>query len=88
MEARIADTRVANVADSVMYRRALASAAAARRRTVYWYDREQVFRFANAATGGKDVSSFLSAMGRSIGSPSRAQHRLAAAAAFAATMEP
>jgi hypothetical protein len=52
-EERIADTRAANVADSVMYREALASAAEARDWCVYWYDRERVFRDAAAALAAR-----------------------------------
>jgi hypothetical protein len=83
-EERITDTRAANVADSVMYREALATAAEARGWAVYWYDRERVFPEAAAALGGKDVEAFLQAMGRSIGPPWQAKHKLAAAAALAA----
>src|SRR2546425_961200 len=72
------------VADSVMYREALATAAEARGWFVHWYDREQVFRDAAIALGGKDVDAFLRAMGRSIGPPWQAKHKLAAAAAIAA----
>jgi hypothetical protein len=82
-EERITDTRAANVADSVMYREALAMAAEARGWSVHWYDREHVFREATAALGGKDVESFLRDMGRSIGPPWQAKHKLAAAAALA-----
>jgi hypothetical protein len=82
-EERITDTRAANVADSVMYREALANAAEARGWSVCWYDRERVFREAAAALGGKDVDAFLHAMGRSIGPPWQAKHKLAAAAALA-----
>ena len=83
-EERITDTRAATVADSVMYREALATAAEARGWSVHWYDREQVFRDAAIALGGKDVDAFLRAMGRSIGPPWQAKHKLAAAAAIAA----
>jgi hypothetical protein len=83
-EERIADNRAANVADSVMYREALAAAAEACGWSVHWYDRESVFRDAAAALGGNDVEAFLRAMGRSIGPPWQAKHRLAAAAALAA----
>jgi hypothetical protein len=84
-EERIADTRAANVADSVMYREALAAAAEARGWSVHWYDRERVFRDAAAARGGEDIDAFLRAMGCSIGPPWQAKHKLAAAAALAAT---
>ena len=82
-EERIADTRVANVADSVMYREALANAAEARGWSVHWYERERVFRDAAVALGGEDIDAFLRAMGRSIGPPWQAKHKLAAAAALA-----
>jgi hypothetical protein len=81
---RIKDTRAANVADSVMYREALATAAESRGWSVRWYDRERVFQQAAAAVGSKDVDAFLRAMGRSIGPPWQARHKLAAAAALAA----
>jgi hypothetical protein len=84
IEERIADNRAASIADSVMYREALATAAQARGWFVYWFDRERVFRDAAAALGGKEVDAFLRAMGRSIGPPWQAKHKLAAAAALAA----
>ena len=90
-EERIADTRAANVADSVMYREALATAAEARGWSVHWYDRDRLFRDAGAALaarGGGDVDAFLSAMGRRIGPPWQAKHKLAAAAALAAGAAP
>lgn len=83
-EERIVDTRAANVADSVMYREALATAAKARGWSVYWYDRNRVFRDAATVLGGKDIDALLQAMGRSIGPPWQAKHKLAAAAALAA----
>jgi hypothetical protein len=83
---RIADSRAANVADSVMYREALANAAEARGWRVHWYDRERVFRDAAAALGGEDIDAFLHAMGRSIGPPWQARHKLAAAAALAVSV--
>ena len=83
-EERIADNRAQTVADSVMYREALATAAAARGWSVHWYDRERVFRDAATALGRRDVDGLLGAMGRSIGPPWQATHKLAAAAALAA----
>lgn len=84
IEARIADTRAANVADSVMYREALAAAARTRGWSVCWYDREQVFAEAAGAIGAEDIDDFLKALGRSIGPPWQARHKMAAAAALAA----
>jgi len=84
IEERIADNRAQSYADSVMYREALANAAEARGWSVYWYDRERVFRDAAAVLGREDIGAFLAAMGRSIGPPWQAKHKLAAAAALAA----
>jgi hypothetical protein len=83
-EERITDTRSANVADSVMYREALAAAAQARGWSVHWYDARSVFRDASAALRGKDVQALLRTMGRSAGPPWQAKHKLAAAAALVA----
>lgn len=87
IEERIADNRAQTVADTVMYREALAAAAEARDWTVIWYDRERVFRDAAAVLGCDDIKDFLLAMGRSIGPPWQAKHKLAAAAALAATKQ-
>ena len=83
-EARIADNRAQSVADSVMYRQALAAAAEARGWSLYWYDRQRVFRDAAGALGCADIDAALKAMGRSVGPPWQAKHKLAAAAALAA----
>lgn len=84
-EERIADNRAQTVADSVMYREALATAAEARGWSVHWYDRERVFREAAAALRCDDINAVLLALGRTIGPPWRAKHKLAAAAALAAS---
>lgn len=78
-EERIRDNRAQSYADSVMYRQAIAAAAEARGWVVYWYDREEVF--ANAAAAP------LREMGRAIGPPWKADHKLAAAAAIAAAAQ-
>src|SRR5262249_22948858 len=85
IEERIADNRVQTIADSIMYREALASAAEERGWSVHWYDRDRVFHDAAVALGRRDVDGVLHAMGRSIGPPWQATHKLAAAAALAAT---
>jgi hypothetical protein len=82
-EQRITDNRAQTFADSVMYREALATAAEARGWSVHWYDRERVFREATAVLGCEDIEAFLSALGRSLGPPWQAKHKLAAAAAIA-----
>ena len=83
-EERIADNRAQTVADSVMYRQALAAAAEARGWSVYWYDRERVFRDAATGLGCEDINAFLLAMGSAVGPPWQARHKLAGAAALAA----
>ena len=88
VEERIVGHRAQTVADSVMYRDALAAAAEARGWSVHWYNRQRVKPDAAAATGGKDLEVFLHAMGRSIGPPWRAQEKLAAMAALAAAGGP
>ena len=85
IEERIADHRAQTYADSVMYRQALAAAAEARGWSVHWYDRDHVFHDAAAALTRGDIKSLLDAMGRSIGPPWQARHKLAAAAALAAS---
>ncbi len=83
-EERIIDNRAQTFADSAMYRNALATAAEARGWRVHWYDRERVFHDAAATLGRADIHAFLQAMGRAIGPPWQAKHKLAAAAALAA----
>jgi hypothetical protein len=82
IEERIADNRAQTVADSVMYREALATAAGMRGWSVHWYDRDRVFRDAATALGQQDIDAVLRAMGRAIGPPWQAKHKLAAAAAI------
>lgn len=84
-EERIRDARAASMADSILYREALATAAEARGWIVYWYDRERVFRDSEAALSGEDIDAFLRAMGRTAGPPWQAAQKLAAAAALAAS---
>jgi hypothetical protein len=84
IEARIADNRAQTMADSVMYREALASAARERGWAVHWYDRTRVMRDAALALGRDDIEIFLQAMGRELGPPWQAKHKLAAAAALSA----
>lgn len=83
IEDRIADIRAQTFADSVMYRQALV-AAEARGWSVHWYDRERVFHDVATALGRRKIDGFLQAVGRAIGPPWQAKHKLAAAAALAA----
>ncbi len=83
VEERIRDNRAQTIADSVMYRQALASAAEARGWSVAWYDRERVAEAAARALGAADLQELLRALGRSAGPPWQARHKLAATAALA-----
>lgn len=87
IEQRITDHRAQTFADSAMYREALATAAQARGWAVDWYDRNRVFRDAAAVLGREDIDAFLQAMGRAVGRPWQAPHKLAAAAALAASAQ-
>jgi hypothetical protein len=84
IEGRITDHRAQTMADSVMYREAVATAAKARGWSVQWYDRERVFEEAAVALGRQDIEAFLGVMGRTFGPPWQAKHKLAAAAAISA----
>ena len=84
VEERIRDNRAQTVADTVMYREALATAAEERGWSVVWYDRDRAFTDAGAALGVDDINGLLATLGRSIGPPWQATHKLAAAAALAA----
>lgn len=86
IQERIADHRAQTVADSVMYREALAAAADERGWAVHWYDRDRVRAEAIAAVEPGDIDAVLTAMGRSAGPPWRGQERLAAMAALAARL--
>ena len=82
-EERIRDNRAQTFADSVMYRQALATAGEERGWSVHWYERERVFRDAATAMRCEDIDEVLQEMGRLIGPPWQAKHKLAAAAALA-----
>ncbi|HEY1772630.1 MAG TPA: hypothetical protein VGH91_05500 [Gammaproteobacteria bacterium] len=85
IEECIRDTRAASMADSIMYRTALGAAAEGRGWRVHWYDRDTVSRDAATALGEEDIGAHLAAMGKPLGPPWQATHKLAAAAAIAAS---
>jgi hypothetical protein len=82
----IRDNRAQTYADTVMYRKALATAASARGWGVHWYDRERVLNEAAQAMARKDIEGYLRELGKSAGPPWQATHKLAAAAAIAAKL--
>ena len=81
---RIKDYRARNVADWVMYRKALATAAEARGWVVHWYDAKKVFDAAGKALHIKDLDAHFLQLRRSIGSPWSMDHKVAMAAAIVA----
>jgi len=80
----IEDYRAQNVADWVMYRKALAAAAEARGWAVHWYQPKNVFDAAGAALGIEDLDAHFLRLRRSIGPPWSKDHKLAMAAAIVA----
>jgi len=81
---RIKDHRARNLADWVMYRKALASAAEARGWPVHWYDAKAVLSAASKALNVKDFDAYFLQMRANVGPPWNQDHKLAMAAAVAA----
>jgi len=81
---RIRDYRAQNVADWVMYRRALAAAAEARGWAVHWYDAKTVFAAASEALRVADFDAHFLHLRRAVGPPWTNDHKLAMAAAITA----
>lgn len=81
---RIKDHRARNVADWVMYRKALAAAATARGWSVHLYDAKNVTAAASQALRVENFEAHFLAMRRSVGPPWNNDHKLAMAAAIVA----
>ena len=81
---RIQDYKAQNVADWVMYRRALAAAAEARGWAVHWYDAKKVFHAASQALRIADLDAHFLQLRKSIGPPWGKDHKTAMAAAIVA----
>ncbi len=79
---RITDYRAQNVADWVMYRRALASAAEARGWPVHWYDAKSVLGAACQALRVENLDAHFRQVRSAIGPPWNQDHKLAMAAAI------
>jgi len=84
---RIKDYRAQNVADWVMYRKALASAAEARGWPVHWYDAKSVLGAASQALRVEDLDAHFLQLRRAVGPPWtkppwNKDHKLAMAAAI------
>ena len=84
---RIRNYRAQNVADWVMYRKALAAAAEARGWAVHWYDAKKVLDRAGQALRIEDLEAHFLELRRSIGPPWGKDHRVAMAAAIVAASE-
>jgi hypothetical protein len=80
---RITDYRAQNVADWVMYRKALACAAEARGWPVHWYDAKKVLGAASQALCVEDLDAHFLKLRRAVGPPWNNDHKLAMAAAIA-----
>ena len=79
---RIKDYRAQNVADWVMYRKALASAAEARGWPVHWYDAKKVLGAASQALRVQNLNTHFLHVRRAVGPPWDRDHKLAMAAAI------
>jgi hypothetical protein len=79
---RITDYRAQNVADWVMYRKALASAAEARGWLVHWYDAKSVLGAAGHALQVENLDAHFLHLRRAVGPPWNKDHKLAMAAAI------
>jgi hypothetical protein len=84
VEERITNYRAQNVADTVMYRHALAKAATQRGWRVSWYEPKRVFAEAASALRRETIEDLLEKTGAALGPPWRKDHRMAMAAAIAA----
>jgi hypothetical protein len=81
---RIEDYRAQNVADWVMYRKAIAAAAEARGWAVHWYDAKKVLDAASEALRIEDLDAHFLHLRRSIGPPWTQDHKVAMAAVIVA----
>lgn len=79
---RIKDYRAQNVADWVMYRKTLASAAEARGWPVHWYDAKKVLDAASQALRVENLDAHFLGVRKAFGPPWDKDHKLAMAAAI------
>jgi len=79
---RITNYRAQNIADWVMYRKALSAAAVARGWLVHWYDTKKVFDLASQALHVEDIGDHFRQVRRTVGPPWNNDHKLAMAAAI------
>jgi len=84
---RIKDYRAQNVADWVMYRKALAAATEARGWAVHWYDAKKVLDAASNVLGIEDMEAHFLQLRKCIGPPWANDHKIAMAAAIVAAKD-
>ena len=84
---RLQNYRAQNVADTVMYRMALAGAAEARGWAVQWYQRKNVLDAARDALHVADLDAHFINLRKSIGPPWTNDHKVAMAAAIVAASD-
>jgi hypothetical protein len=82
---RTKDYRAQNVADWVMYRRALAFAAEARGWPVHWYDAKSVLGATRQALSVENPDAYFLRVRKAVGPPRDKDHKLAMAAGIVAT---
>ncbi|MBV8374400.1 MAG: hypothetical protein JO302_02725 [Candidatus Eremiobacteraeota bacterium] len=80
---RLKDYRSRNLADWVMYRKALAFAAEARGWAVHWYDAKKVLASASQALRVENFDVYFLQERKTVGPPWNRDHKLAMAAAIA-----
>jgi hypothetical protein len=85
---RIQGYRANTVADTVMYRHALAAAAEARGWGVHWYAAKGVLASARAALHVDDIEAHFLQLRKTLGPPWQKDHTLAMAAAIVAAQPP
>jgi hypothetical protein len=82
---RLQDYFAQNNADWVMYREALAQAAAARGWAIHWYDAKQVTSEAARILNRENITALLQDLRTTLGPPWQKDHRIAMAAAIVAS---
>ena len=84
---QIQNYRAQNVADWVMYRRALAGAAESRGWPVQWYDAKKVVAAVCEALHVEDLDAYFREAKKAFGPPWTKDHKVAAAAAIGASLK-
>ena len=80
----ITDYQASNNADWVMYRKALAKAAEARKWSVHWFDSRKAFTSAAAALNTSDMDTHFAELRKKLGPPWNQDHKIAFAGALTA----